>query len=498
MPRTGDTVALSLTVSRGSDPVAPDPGGIQWFFNGAALPGQKGRVLTLSGVSRSHAGAYLVEVRVDGQSWVAGPYYLEPVDKTRLVTDPGDQGPGTLRAQMLAAAQETGTQGIRIALPPEAGPIRLQTALPKVTTPLVILGRQESRVTVDGGGVCRPFLVDTGGDLVLSHFLVSGGLGKGGDGLGGGGGAPGMGGALFVNDGHVLLRHMAFMNNRAQGGASFPGSDGENGGGGGFGGDSPSTGGAGASGGVLGGIGGFGVLDGVQTTDTGGEPGDGVGAGGGAARGGLLDTPLDQWAPDLGGGNGGDFCGGGGFGVGPSGGGGDGSFGSGGGGSGGIVTLAGATQALVFPGADGGAGGTFGGDGGLGNGLTGGVGGGGGGLGGAVFVRRGALDMDACSFEGNRAEGGQGSERGLGKGGAVFIFEHADDPVSMGRILGMLQAQHYAGNAATDLVEDPSFDNSNFYVAQTYLGKRVDPAFRDLYRRYRLALRMGIPPRGTP
>lgn len=49
-------------------------------------------------------------------------------------------------------------------------------------------------------------------------------------------------------------------------------------------------------------------------------------------------------------------------------------------------------------------------------------GGGGGGFGGAVFIRQGNLVVEDCSFEGNKASGGKGTNRGQGKGGAVFAI----------------------------------------------------------------------------
>ncbi|BDU77878.1 immunoglobulin domain-containing family protein [Mesoterricola sediminis] len=495
LPPLGSTLELEAVVRKGDDLANPPAGSYQWIFNGSPIPGANQRTLTLASLTREMAGGYAVHVKVDGQDTTTEPYYVEPVDVVLVVTTPADHGPGSLRERL---SQVRGDQlhGILLDLPTGQDHIQLASTLIAPVGRAVLLAPSWTSVVVDGADACRPFFVPKGASLALTNFTVTGGLAKGGDGLGGGGAAGGMGGAMFINGGAVALRDMLFVKNRALGGASSPGTDGENGGGGGFGGDSASQGGTGAPGGLLGGTGGFGTLDGLDTSDGDGGDGDGDGAGGGAARGGLLSTPLAQWAANLEGGSGGDFGGGGGFSVGPLGGGGDGSFGSGGGGSGGVSAHF--AMAFAFPGAAAGEGGTFGGDGGLGDGIQGGRGGGGGGMGGAIFLRHGSLKADGCNFSLNRAEGGDGAERGLGKGGAVFIYDDENGASEAAAYMAMLGKQRYAGNVATDLVEDPSFDNANFYVAQTLLAKRVDPAFRDLYRRYRLALRMGIPPRGTP
>jgi hypothetical protein len=93
-----------------------------------------------------------------------------------------------------------------------------------------------------------------------------------------------------------------------------------------------------------------------------------------------------------------------------------------------------------------------------------------------------------------RPGGGEGGEPGLGKGGAIFVYKWADGGALD---LDQLAAQTYQDNAAQDLVEDASFDNANYYVAQTILllkrGSRLDL----VYRRYRQALKMGMP-RGLP
>ena len=108
-----------------------------------------------------------------------------------------------------------------------------------------------------------------------------------------------------------------------------------------------------------------------------------------------------------------------------------------------------------------------------------------------MFFRRGALTLSECTFTGNAARGGAGAQRGLGKGGAIFVYEYAEGspPVP----LAMLQAQSYHHDLATDLVEDPSYDNDDYYVAQALLAYQPGSPLDLLYRRYRLDLKLGLP-----
>lgn len=505
MARIGHAATLDAQMLEGS---VQEPAGwytYQWTKDGKDLPGATSHALVLDPVKTTDAGIYRVRIQSAGaqggtpaasargqaeqRAGATGqdtsPFFiLQPVDQEWTVTSDADDGPGTLRQTLKDALQAPGVNGIRFALPPAAvWEIRLQSTLPTITTPVAILGPGATPLTLSGRGACRPFFVD-GGTLSLAGFTLSGGLGKGGDAPGGGGAAAGMGGAIFLNKGGLELRAMAFTGNVAQGGTSSPGTDGENGGGAGFESDSPAQGGGGAGGGHLGGRGGRGYLDGTATTDSGGGPALGDGGGGGAARGGLLSSPVSTWADNLPGGPA-TFAGGGGFSVGPLGGGGDStSFGGGGGGSGGVL------PGVTFPGSAGGAGGTFGGDGVPGDGVTGGRGGGGGGMGGAIFLRSGSLLLVDCTFTGNKALPGQGGQAGLAKAGAIFI--HAYDPSSPFD-LAMLQNQTYQDNHAADVAEDPSYDNEDYYVAQTHLANIRGSALDRFYRRYRENLRLGIP-----
>ena len=519
MPVRGEAVVLEASIALGNVLQAPEGYAFQWYRDGVPIPGATKASLSFPAVSADNAGEYQVSVippagdpagldpskppsgsptpspqagparslvpTVAAGAFSSADFDMEPVDQEWFVTSEADAGPGSLREVMATASHFDGINGISFALPPSAAwVIRLKGDLPPVKSRIRMLGPSSQVLQVDGAGTCRPFAVD-GGELTLDNFSVVNGLGKGGDAPGGGGGAAGMGGALYINQGDVILRRMTFEGNEALGGTSSPGGNGENGGGAGFGTDSPAAGGTGAAGGWLGGVGGPGYLDGTATTDAGGGAGLGDGAGGGAARGGLLTTPVASWADNLGGGTG-AFGAGGGFSVGPLGGGGDcGTFGGGGGSSGGSTALG-----HFLPGAAGGAGGTFGGDGVPGNGVTGGKGGGGGGMGGAIFLRKGTLDLVDCTFVHNTARPGEGGQAGLGKGGAIFVYPFLETaPFD----LAMLKAQTYQGNVAMDLAEDASYDNNDYYVAQTIMAIKIGSKLDLFYRKYRQARMLGVP-----
>jgi hypothetical protein len=171
------------------------------------------------------------------------------------------------------------------------------------------------------------------------------------------------------------------------------------------------------------------------------------------------------------------------------------TFGGGGGGCGGVVVLSvpgQEDQTITFPGAAGGNGGFLGGQGGAGDGIHGGQGGGGAGCGGAIFLLQGDLVMTQCAFNGNSAEPGRGETQdgmgnGLGKAGAIFIYQ-----ASPKFNISMLQAQQFTGNATTDaVVEDAAFDNDNWYVAQDLLAEVLGSALDQRYRAYRLQKAMG-------
>jgi hypothetical protein len=489
MPLDGSTVVFQVASG------AEDPPTYQWLKDGVPIAGATGTTLTVGPVTGEDAGSYQVLVSDGSASVETRPIDLEPVADPWVVTSAEDSGPGTLRdilAQANAEPASLGVNGIAFNLP-GPGPYRiiLQSALPPITGNVCIQNTTGRQLTVDGGGVCRPFFLN-GGILVLDHFTVANGLGKGGDGLGGGGGAAGMGGGLFMNGGSLTLRRMTFAGNQALGGSSSAGSDGGGGGGGGFGGDSPATLGTGAGGGFLGGQGGTGYLDGSNGAGGIATP---LGAGGGGARGGLPGSAPVSWTDNEEGGPG-SWAGGGGFSVGPEGGGGFGGgsnvqllgFGGGGGGAGGYIGT------VLLPGVSSGPGGFCGGNGSMGDGIAStGQGGGGGGMGGAVFVHAGSFDMYQCQFFQNQATAGTGAAAGLGKGGALFIYPY-DTQNKAPLVLALLQAQTYRDNTAPDQVESPDYDNDNWYISQTNLDTATSgsPIAR-LYARYTLQKQLGIP-----
>jgi hypothetical protein len=359
---------------------------------GTVTPGV-GAVAPGAPVHVNPTGDTSYRLTVTGSDGTAVDRTVVVLEFDHVVTSVADAGPGSLRQAMIDAMNAGGGEiGI------VAGPIVLETPLPTIDASLRISGVTGGEI-VDGADLHRIFFKDGSTTLEITDLTLRNGRAQGGDGGrsnggGGGGGAAGLGGALFVNDGVVVLARVRCETNTALGGIGGDhGSTGAGGGGGGIGGSgadpSGDTGGTGGSGGPLGG--------------PGGGPGvaGGEGAGGGGAN--LGGTP----------GNGG-FGGGGGGGQGFGDGGAAGGFGGGGGGGG--------------NGDPGGPGGFGGGAGGSGAGQYGG-GGGGAGFGGAIFVRAGFLQLTDVAFVGNHATGtrggiggaGQTGESGRGKGGAVFV-----------------------------------------------------------------------------
>jgi hypothetical protein len=129
-------------------------------------------------------------------------------------------------------------------------------------------------------------------------------------------------------------------------------------------------------------------------------------------------------------------------------------------------------------------GGIFGGDGTKGDGLLSlGQGGGGAGMGGAIFMRNGTLTMSSCQFVDNHAEPGQGAPitPALGKGGAIFIYQHELFVQGPSFDLAMLRAQSFSLNTCTNLPNDPdidpTYDNADYYVpVLPWLADRLGPA----------------------
>ena len=285
--------------------------------------------------------------------------------------------------------------------------------------------------------------VSSTGGLTLRNVYIKGFHVKGGDGgpgnkgFGGGGGGMGAGGAIYVQDGTLIVENSTFDSNGAVGGN---GTYGNLGGGGGIGGNggsgegvsAPFFGGSGGGGsrGNGGGGGGGTVFSGSGAGGylCGGSPGHNGGNGqcpGGGGGGGATNCCLQ--CAEYCNGDGGNGAYGGGGGSGP-GGGGQGGFGGGGGSS---LGGAGAAGNGGF-GGGGGAGGGGAGSGGLFGGHGDDVNGGGGaGLGGAIFNDSGSITVHNSTFYNNSATQGLASmvtctgcgtqaSNGDGVGGAIF------------------------------------------------------------------------------
>jgi hypothetical protein len=243
-----------------------------------------------------------------------------------------------------------------------------------ITTPIRIIGTGEHIQRSSQAANFRLFDVTNSGRLSLENLELSQGIARGGDGFSGGGGAAGLGGAIFNNQGTVIIRNSTFDNNVALGGSGAVLTEGV-GGGGGLAENANGQNGGGPNGGngevFNGGFGGGGYATFGESASGNGGFGGGGGAGslgGSAGKGGF------------GGGGGGSF---------------DTTFGAGG-----------------FGGSDGTSGNT----------TTGG-GGGGAGMGGAIFNLGGQITVVNSTFAYNTALGGTdsvGGGRGGSLGGGIF------------------------------------------------------------------------------
>ncbi|HHY56019.1 MAG TPA: Ig-like domain repeat protein [Chloroflexi bacterium] len=432
------------------------------------------------------------------------------------VSNPDDAGPGSLRQALLDANAAAGADVITFNLPVGAT-ILLASPLPPIYDDLLVAGPGAEQLTISGNHQFRIFTV-LGGAVTISGLTLRAGTAQGGAGgaatmAGGGGGGAGLGGALLVHAGAVHLIDVNFDDNQAIGGAGGGGGFGTAGGGAGGGGAGGAGGngsnttafggggggflGSGGSAGVTfaGGGGGFtgrgGGLEGAAQAIGGGGANNAPGAAGGGSGsaagsgggGGSTGIPTASAGADgNSGGGAGGFGGGGGGAAGDSGGDG-GDYGGGGGGvntatadSGGDGGFGGGGGGGIDQGGMGGFGGGGGGAGygaGAGGGTHGGAGigpngGGGAGLGGALFVRSGRVTMANVRFTGNSAMGGAGagsSERGQGKGGAIYALDGST-------LIGVDGAPFFADNTAQDAGGD-AHDNADWYGAMSTVAGNV-------------------------
>ena len=322
-------------------------------------------------------------------------FFLVAVTNAAQVTSDGDEGEGSLR-QVISDSEEGDTITFS-----DSFTITLGSPI-TIDKDIVIDGGD--KITISGGEETTIFKI-TSGNVEIKNITLRDGLSKGADGRrqgrfvehAPGGGGAGMGGAIAIQSGNVVIDEVNFINNKAIGGNGSNSSPTGN---------SDYAGGGGSS--IFGG--------GARNTEWGRNDGRAGGFGGGGAGG------LEYGDRGKRNGNGGK----GGFG------------GGGGGGAGGTYSCNAWPHYISARGA-GGQGGLFGGKGSDGTAKPGcagsnarsGGGGGGAGLGGAIFIKSGELTVRNSSFENSVAQGGTGGsgnlggEDGQGVGGAIFVYQDA-------------------------------------------------------------------------
>ncbi|MEC8691784.1 MAG: hypothetical protein VX016_09525, partial [Verrucomicrobiota bacterium] len=355
------------------------------------------------------------------------------------VTSNSDDGEGSLR-QVISDLEEGDTITFS-----DSFTITLVSPI-TINKDIVIDGGD--KVTISGGEETTIFKI-TSGNVEIKNITLRDGLSKGADGRrqgrwvehAPGGGGAGMGGAIAIQSGNVVIDDVSFVNNKAIGG------NGSN--------SSPTgnldyAGGGGSS--IFGG--------GARNTEWGRNDGRAGGFGGGGAGG------LEYGDSGKRNGNGGK----GGFG------------GGGGGGAGGTYSCRAWPHYISARGA-GGQGGLFGGKGSDGTAKPGcagsnarsGGGGGGAGLGGAIFIKSGELTVRNSSFKNSVAQGGTGGsgnlggEDGQGVGGAIFVYQDA--------VFNSYGGVSYEGNSAQTsdasyyIMEGAEYDTAPPVVAGTFNGE---------------------------
>lgn len=330
---------------------------------------------------------------------------------TFTVTNTNDSGAGSLR-QAITDANSNG-EGLDIInfSSSVSGTILLSSSLPTITSALTIDGPGEAILSLSGQNMHRIFFINSIGTVTINDLTLTNGRakgGNGGNGASGGGGGAGMGGAIFHENGELILNFLTLSGNAANGGN-----------GGVY--NNPST--------SYGGAGGAGPL-GSGGSSTTGDGVDGI-FGSGGSGGGLRFSGESRA-------NGGY----GGYGAGA------GSVGSSGGGASGTGTT--------------GIPGTFGGT--TSNPVNGIVqsGGGGAGLGAALFIYGGSVFLNTVTVMNNSTQaggpGGSGASSGQAKASGIF---HYSGSITNNGVFVSGNSAPNAGSSASD--------NADFY-SQTGLS----------------------------
>lgn len=387
------------------------------------------------------------------------------------VSSLNDGGILDLRSAIVAANSASGPATIQFNIA-GGGTINLNAGmLPLLRNPhgLIIDGSNNGNgaITINGLSTSnttgdRIFFSNSTGVVTLRNLNLVNGNARGGHGSSGGGGGAGPGGAIFVNQGSLILDNVSFAGNRAiggNGGILLAGA----GGGGGMGGNGGMPGTASV---LAGGGGGFGLgaNGGGAEFALGAENGlagrfeGGAAGGNGGSSGGNAGSGGAMGGGGGGAGDGSDFGAGGGGGVGGSaatsfgsfalpgqggfgGGGGGNAFNDGTGGNGGFGGGGGGSRSLTVIGGNGGFGGGGGASGGSADGF-GGIGGGnafqftgGGGMGAGanVFINSGAtLSVMNSDVAAGSVAGGTGGNAGTGRGSGFYLHENTTTSVHVG------------------------------------------------------------------
>ena len=133
------------------------------------------------------------------------------------VTSTDDAGAGSLRQAITDAEANPGADLIDAT--GISGTITLASALPTITSDVIITGPGANNLIISGNSTVRPFFI-TGGTVVISNLSIMNGLAQGGSPAVGGGGGAGMGGGAYIDAGTVTLTNVVFAGNAAKGGNS--------------------------------------------------------------------------------------------------------------------------------------------------------------------------------------------------------------------------------------------------------------------------------------